>query len=249
MNKYKLRRNYVSNYSNNEEIVRGKLAFKTVETEWLNTDCPVIVLISIHSSFHQGSAGYLKMDALLSTIKNNIKGKIVVLLADTAHLHTSSLDFCGNTELAFNQCKKDADDLLERFKSLFENHEVVYWHAYISSDPVFRDRLSLVKKRYESDAQFQELIIQDAENTYTPGRENKYPHRALFVEKAVEDILEQCASMYVLINKGYRFLFYPGAPYNSVAAIETADKPLSWINVFLTIEKKTQNLVTTPALS
>lgn len=244
MNKYKLRKNYVSNYFNNEEIIRGKLAFKTEETLWVDTDESSIVLISIHSLFHSGSGGYLKLDAFLSTIKNNVKGKLVSLLADTAHLHTLSLDFCGNISLAFNQCMKDSDDFLDKFRVLFEKYEVVYWHSFICSDPTYKDMLSLVKRHYETDSQFQKLIIADAENTYTSEREKKYHNRTLFIEKGIEDILEQCASILVLVNKGYRFIFYPGAPYNSVADVSTVyipkDKHLSWINVCLTIEKKTK---------
>lgn len=239
MNKYKLRKNYISNYTNNEEMVRGKLAFKTEEAQWLDTDESVIALISIHSSFHSGPGGYLKMDAFLSTIKNNVKGKLVVLLADSAHLHTLSLDFFGNISSALNQCVKDSNGFVEKFKALFDKHEVVYWHSFICSDPTYKKMLSLVRKRYEIDSQFQEFVIADAVSTYTSERENKYPNRSLFVEKAIEDILEQCASSLVLVNKGYRFLFYPGAPYKSVANVST-DRHLSWINVFLSIEKKTK---------
>lgn len=57
----------------------------------------------------------------------------------------------------------------------------------------------------------------------------------------IEDILEQCACLFVLAHKGYQFQFYPGSPYSSVEYVNcySLDQRISWINVFLTIEKKT----------
>lgn len=71
----------------------------------------------------------------------------------------------------------------------------------------------------------------------------KFSNKELFIEKAIEDLLEQCASLLVLSNKGYRFQFYPGKPYASIEYVNRVfipkDNQIFWIDVFLTIEKKT----------
>ncbi|MBA3284150.1 MAG: hypothetical protein H0U27_03690, partial [Nitrosopumilus sp.] len=108
MNIYKWRKNFTSVYINRDEVVRGKLAFKTKETNWLNTETPVVVLISIHSSFNDGICGELKMNAFLSTIKNHVKGKITILLSDIAHLRTRNLHHQEDLKKTFDCCIEDA---------------------------------------------------------------------------------------------------------------------------------------------
>lgn len=242
MNKYAWRNNCTAIFIDHERTICGKLAFKTKEKEWLETKSPVIALISIHSSFHEDFGGDLKMDAFMATIKSYVKGKITVLIADQAHLHTLSLCHANSLEKALQESRKAAERLKERYHPYFENCTVVYWHDYISHDPQFLFKLALMKNLYQNDLNFQKLVQKDAEVTYTPERMKKHPNKILFMEKAIEDILEQCVCVLVLASKGYKFQFYPGKPCESTDYVKKtllpSDRQISWIDVFLTIEKK-----------
>jgi hypothetical protein len=243
VNTYNWRKNFTASYLNHEKIICGKLAFKTKELDWLDTPEPVIILVSIHSKFHEEVGGNLKMNALLSTIKSHVKGQITVLISEMAHLQTLSLNYQGNVKLAFEECLEEAQNIDCRYQSYFENCKVVYWHSYINKDSHFPFSLDIIRNAYEKNQMFRELVNQDAKGTYTTERKKKYPNEVIFIEKAVEDILEQCASLLVLVNKGYAFQFYPGRPYPSAEytsrVLVPGERRISCINVFLAIEKKT----------
>lgn len=248
MNTYIWRKNFTATFQNDLKMVRGKLAFKTKVVHWLETETPVIILISIHSAFHEEIGGDLKMNAFISTIKSCVKGRITVLIADRAHIQTNSLNKQNNLEKAFEECISSACALRDRYEPYFDSCNVVYWHSYIYQDNVFATSLNLLKDLYQSDMHFRELLLKDAESTYTTTRIKMFPSKDLFVEKAVEDILEQCASILILANKGYRFLFYPGSPYASIEYVNQVlipeNKQISWVDVFLTIEKKSITVFT-----
>lgn len=242
MNKYSWRKNFTAVASNDEKTIRGKLAFKTQKTHWLDTASPVIVLISIHSLFHQGLDGYLKMEALTSIVKNHVKGKITILLSDRAHIRTLSLKYGFNIEKTFQECLIASQQILNRYQSLFADCDIAFWHSYICEDKEFHLCMSSLKKLLEIDYHFYQLLLRDAEETYTYEREKLFAAKQLFIENAMEDILEQCACIMVLAKKGYRFQFYPGRPFSSVSYVSEViliEPKLSWVDVFLTIEKKT----------
>lgn len=243
MNTYNLRKNFTAFYSDQEKAIRGKLAFKTKELHWLGTHAPVVILISIHSAFHQAIEGELKMNALLSTIKSHVNGKITILFADRAHLQTMSLHYSGDTCLAFEKCVLDARLLNKRYQSYLDNCQIAYWHQYVFQDTQYSSYINFLEKAYLTNKAFQDLIDCDAEGTYTQVRSEKFLNKNLFIEMAKKDLLEQCASLFVLASKGYRFQFYPGKPYSSVDFVSRhffcEEKRLNWVDVFLTIEKKT----------
>lgn len=242
MNKYHWRKNFTAVYSHQEKKIRGKLAVKTRELHWLETCSPVVILVSIHSLFHEEIGGDLKMNALLSIIKSHVKGNVTVLFSDRAHLQTISLNYQENLDLALEECLKDAKRLSCRYQPYFEDCKVVYWHSYITQDKHFSFSLNFIKDAYQADLSFKNLIDLDAESTYTNERREKYSNKKLFIAKAREDLLEQCASLLVLSYKGYRFQFYPGKPYSSVEYVNNyfipENRRVSWIDVFLTMEKK-----------
>jgi hypothetical protein len=250
MNKYLWRKNFTAVDLNHERLIRAKLAIKTKELDWIETQNPVVILVSVHSAFHEEIYGDFKMEALLSTIKSHVKGKILVLFSDRAHLRTFSLNCQQDLKLALDSINKDAQLLNLRYQSYFENCEIAYWHSYISQDDSFFDSLTDIKNFYQTDLTFRELVDQDAADTYTIDRSKMLTDRELYTECAKEDILEQCACLLVLSKKGYRFQFYPGKPYASVEYTNnnyiSEDKRISWINVFLSIEKKT--IIEQPAL-
>lgn len=242
MNKYNLRKNFTAVYSNNNVRIRGKLAFKTKELDWLETHNPVIVLVSVYSAFHEEIGGDLKMNALLSTIRRHVKGKVTVLLSDRAHFHTNSLEYQENVKQTYEESLKKAYSLKSRYQPYFDDCTVVYWHSYIYQEEQFAECLTFLKNIYEADSAFRELVNLDANGSYM-NRQNEMLNKERYLIKAKEDILEQCAAIFILAKKGYRFQFYPGSSNLSVEYINKVYIPeqqrISWINVFLTIEKKT----------
>lgn len=238
MNTYQWRSNFKAFVSNGDRTICGKLAFKTKNTQWINTTAPVIILVSIHSSIHEEMSGELKINALISTIKKNVKGKITVLLADTAHRQTLSLK-----GVSFNECILSAQQIKNRYHSYWENCGVVFWHSYILQDSNFIPLLSYLKELYVQDSIFRSFLLKDAEIAFTKQRKEEYPDKESFIEKTIEDLMEQCACIGVISNKGYRFQFYPGSSNFSTEYINQKilpiEKQVNWIDVFLSIEKKT----------
>ncbi|MBA3237873.1 MAG: hypothetical protein H0T62_05920 [Parachlamydiaceae bacterium] len=243
MKKYFFRENFTAFFKNQDQIIRGKLAFKTHDTLWVNTEHPVIVLVSIHSAIHKNIDGDLKMNAFISSIKKLVKGKITVLLSDRAHLQTYSLKYHDGIEKAFERCLISAHTLKERYQPYFETCEVVYWHSYIYQDKTFLPSLKFIQRLFKHDSSFREHLLQDAENSFTIERIHMFASKEQFIEKAAEDLLEQCACVLVLSEKGYRFQFYPGRPNASTIYLNDTviphEKKVSWVNVFLSIENKT----------
>lgn len=242
MNIYNLRKNYFAIFSNKEICINSKLAFKTKETHWLHTDAPVILPISIHSAFHKKITGEMKMEAFISIIKDHVKGKITILLTEKAHLNILSLKFNNNYQKAYEICLKEAQMLEKHFHWLFAGCNIAFWDFFICQDPKYREFQERIKNLYLIDPVFRNHLLADAETTYISDRINEYPDRTLFIEKTIDDIMEQCVCLLVLIEKGYRFQFYPGNQYVAVEYVNHIffddEKRMSLIKVFLTIEKK-----------
>lgn len=214
-----------------KDTIKAKLAVKTKEVDWLGTEAPSVVLVSIHSLFHQSPDGDLKMKALMQTLKNRIKGKITILLSDAAHLHTYCLQFSQDIQSALHACAKEADRLIDRYGDSFTGCHVASWHSYICQDAAFFTALQAVKALYAEDRLFKEHVLNDIRPDFA------------HTWCAIEDLLTQCASHLVLAEKGYRFLFYPGKANLACEYVNRTllakEKRLLWINVFLSIEKKT----------
>lgn len=242
MNIYAWRKNFSATVSNKERTLQGKLAFKTKDTHWLDTHHPVVVMISIHSAFHEVGAGDLKMNALISVIRSSVKGKVTLLICDRTHVQTRSLLHQNNLELAFEECLRSSNTLVNRYQSYFKGCSTAYWHSYICQDKKFKKAEALVRDLYQNNDIFRDYVNQDAQAAYTNERMEYFLDRACFIEKSIEDILEQCAGLVVLSEKGVRFQFYPGNPCKSTEYLNrmilTPEKKISWVHVFLTIEKK-----------
>lgn len=242
--RYILRRNHTSIIYNKEEMIRGKLAFKTKTDNWLNTESPVVILVSIDSAFHKPIDGDLKMNALIATISSHVQDKITVLMADYAHFQTTILDYHDETA-AFEACLKQNKELVSRYQTCFLSSSLSYWHSYICSDANYHSFLNTVKELYVKNSNFRDYLQADVENTYTEKRKQKYKDVEAYRRKAVEDIFEQCVCLLVLAEKGYRFLFYPGPPLASteymIRHLLSPNKQIKWVDVFLSIEKKTKS--------
>lgn len=236
------RNNFTSIYQNANVSITGKIAFKVKEKHWIGTQSRVVLLISIHSAFHDDYQGELKMNAFVETIKKTVKGPITVLFTEKAHVQTLALRYQNNYQMAFSQSLSDARNLATRYQSYFNSCRITYWHEYIEQDPSYSESTQKVQELYKNDSLFQHYLSLDAVSAYTEKRMQEFPDKDLFIEKTIADLLEQCTGLLVLANKGYRFQFYPGS---SNLSVEYANRHLipknnqiSWINVNLSIEKK-----------
>lgn len=214
--------------------VNGHLAFKTRQADWIGTVNPSIALVSVHSTFNEGIDGYFKMAAFISTIRENIQGKVSVLIADTAHLHTMRL--LGGS---LDQLSQSAQELVLRFSSYLAAVEVDYWSSSIMENPEYKKYKKQLLQLAQTDNHFMSVLLGDAESAYTEKREVVFPNKALFIEKMIDDLIEQCTCMQILAKQGYRYIFYPGTPCASTEYINHLFKnDIQWIDVFVTIEKK-----------
>ena len=238
MSLYSLRKNFKVQLKTPDKIITAKAVFKTKETNWLNTDEPVIIPISIHSAFHNENQGEIKISTLVSVIKNHVKGKVT--MAEKAHTQVLSLKYQGNYQKAWEECVKSSQLLVDRYQAYFDGCLVLSW-SYIEMDRNYEECKKNIVSLSETDFLFREYLIRDAEDTYTENRIKEFPNRKLYIEKAVKDILEQCIAQLVMAKKGYRFLFYPGKSFTSqkyAATFFAQEGRLSWISVFLSIEKQ-----------
>lgn len=240
MNKYSIRKNFKATYLKGEQIIQGKAAFKTKETAWLDTSLPVIALVSTDSVFNEGISGHLKMNAFISTIRNNVNGEISVLIADAAHQNAQGLKNC---QLSQEHYLWLAKELVHRHSSYFKGCRLLYWSSSILQDKDYisvQEQLTLLSK---TDLNFRKCLLKDAEDAYTEKRRLEFPDKALFIDETIADIIMQCAAIQILAKQGYRYLFYPGPPCSSTEYTSRILIPfenrLLWIHVFLTIEKTT----------
>lgn len=233
--KYLLRKNFKSVYRQANYSLLGHIAFKTRDALWLDTSHPALVLISVDSAMHTGAEGHLKMEALISIIRSSVKGPLTVLIADTAHLQTRRL---VEDKAAFSNSLQAADELICRFSSHFTGCNLLYWHQ-LSQEPSYWSLKAEIKMLVQTDHEFQTLLFEDAEGTWTEERRCFYPDRNRFIEAAIEDLMEQSVCLQLLARRNYRYLFYPGEPYESTLYLDKlTSSRLKWINVFLSIEKK-----------
>lgn len=243
MSIYLFKNNCIAYFKDKQTKIRSRLVFKTRETHWLNTEHPVVIPVSIHSALHKYIDGDLKMNAFMSSIKIFVKGKITVLLTERAHLQTYSLKHRNDIEKAFDECLSMAETLKKRYQPYFESCEVVYWHSYIRQDKNFLNSVKTVQDLFQYDPIFRNHLLNDAEKSYASGFKEEGISKEQYIEKAVEDILEQCTCQLVLCEKGYRFQFYPGGQNATTQylndVIISQEKKLSWIDVCLCIDSKT----------
>lgn len=223
-----------------DQTAHAKVSFKTKESTWIDSENPVIIPISLHSIFHDEYKGEIKMNALISVIKDHVKGPITILMTEKAHLHALSLKYNHDYTQAWQECLQASQNLSSRYADFFKYCQVSNWN-YISEDKNYEKAKHFILSLFDNDAIFREYLYKDALSTYTTDRAEVYLDQPLFIQKTIEDIIEQCSALLVMAIKGYRFLFYPGAPLTSqeyVRSLFPKETPISWISVFLNIEKR-----------
>jgi len=237
--KYLFRSNYKGICEIEGERLLGHLAFKTQDISWLDTSSPVVVLVSVNSAFHEKGEGFLKMEAFLATIRRHVKGEIVILIADTAHLYAQHL---LEGPSATQSCLSAGEELVSRYRSLFAGSTLLYWHA-LRRDEAYEEIRSHILTLFHRDATFRQYLFEDADSAFTEKRKSEFLDKGQFIESTVADLIEQCVYLQLLARKQFRYLFYPGASCKATEYLRTIlSNGLQWIDVFLTIEKKAKNL-------
>lgn len=227
------------NCSNKKNI--KKIMFKTQSAQWVETESPIIIPFSIHSKFHDGEMGEHKVRSLITTIKEHTKAPITILLTEEAHVQVLSLSYESDIQKASAECFIDAKTLANQFKHFFEGCDVQFWCTMISNDPEYQHYKTKIRHIYETDTQFQQLLYSDAQSTYSAEREQQFPNKEEFIQKSIEDLLEQAIYLFIMSKRGFRFEFYPGKPFSSSEYINRtflpAETQLLRITVCLTTQK------------
>lgn len=219
-----------------------KVAVRTNGDQWVNTQDPVIILFSVDSVFHEGQKGALNVEVLTYIIQKHVRGEIIILMTEKAHVNVSSLLYDDNRNEAFERAIRDAQSLINKFNTIWNEFQVEFWYDFINKDPHYESYFKQIADRYEVDNQFRTLIQQDAERTYTEEREREFPDKQIYINKTIEDLLEQAAYVLVIAKKGYRFAFYPGRQNGSLLYIAEqlvpSEQRVAHIHVNISFEKK-----------
>lgn len=164
---------------------RTKIVIKTENSDWVDTHSPVIVPFSVHSAFHEGNKGKLKVHAFLKTLKENVKNKITILFTEQAHIHALSINKELDIEKTIAMCTQDAHQLAGSLKEYMAGCDIAFWDNFINNDPDYSLYKKIIDDCYQTDKQFQQLLYTDAENSYSESFARLYPDKNLFIEKTV----------------------------------------------------------------
>lgn len=219
-----------------------KIAVKTTTSAWIGVSDPVVILLSIHSAFHEAEKGALNIQALISTIKGHVNGSPSIVLSEKAHLNVLTLKYNGDQAKALAVAKHDAQALATTFNEDFKDCRVLLWGDYVTRDPLYAACAQQVMALHETDQNFRELLARDAESTYTEFRAEEFPDKQAYIRSTIDDILEQCIYTLVIAKKGYRFEFYSGRQYDSIYSVNSTllpvEEQLTHVHVNISFERK-----------
>lgn len=218
-----------------------RIAIKTSSCDWIGSDEPAIILFSVHSAFHEGPKGMVNVKAILSAIKQNMHGPITLLLSEKAHLNVLAIEH-GDYAKALALATHDAHAIAHTFAAEFEGCLVTYWDDFITKDSYYSTAQKKIMALYETDQQFQQLLEEDAQKTYTIERSLQFANKELYLDATTKDLLEQCIYALVAAKKGYRFEFYPGRQYECMqyvnATLLAPEERINHVHVYIAFEKK-----------
>lgn len=200
------------------------LRLKTRPNSWIDTDTPVIIPISLESKF---ASCRIKLSALLKLVKENVKGRITLLICEGAHRHTLTLKHGKNTKDVINNM---TSDFMKRSEiSVFE---ITTWNEFVLQDPMYHDLKLQIEELYSNDLEFRKKLLNDAKNTYTEERSISYPDKSSYMAAAQQDLMEHCIFLLTAVKNGYKYEFYPGATRESAKHYEKC-RELTRVNVTL----------------
>lgn len=191
-------------------VIESKMMIRTSPTSWRGTSQPIILPFSIHSAIHEGISGTFKIISFLKAIKSNTNGKVTVLLCEGAHLHVLSLKYMGDMNAAMCKCRKDAENLLQRFKDELIECTVLFWDDFINKDIHYNEYKKIVMSIYESDEMMRLLINNEAEKSYTATRAYEYPDKFVYINKAILDLIEMTIAIKIMYESNHKIHIYPG---------------------------------------
>lgn len=194
----------------------AKIIMKTQSDAWVNTKEPIILPVSIHSAFHEGSLGQAKMETFLKVIEHYADGPVTLLITEDSHANVLSMKHAGDYQKAVEQCLKDAELLLSRFAEVVEGFDIQYWHTLIKKHPQYSGYKAQLWALVKNDAEARMLLVEDAEKTYSAQKMAEYLDKSAYIDMAIADLVEQAAYLCVITELGFKFEIYPGKRYKSV---------------------------------
>ena len=193
------------------QINGQRVKVKTQPGNWLRTMDPVIIPISIHSVIHND---LFKIHSMLNVVKNNVAGRITVLMCEGAHLQTFKLQ-CKDAE---ERIRRDTDMLIKHYSQYLKDCEVIHWNEFVNYHDSYNIFKTRINELYDTDSEFRLKVQQDAS----------------YIKPAESDMLEQCIYLMIASEKGYKFEFYPGSRSKSMCYINDKNSTkLTRINVTL----------------
>lgn len=190
-----------------------KIAIKTSCDMWVDSSSPAIIMFSVDSFFHEGEKGLLNLKYFISTIKQKAKGPIKFLVTELTHINVQKLKY--NERQLLQELFKSTYSLISKLTEFCDMSEIVLWSDFVSKDSDYNYYLSKVNNLYKNDGNFRELILQDAELSYTEERKEEFPNKEAYLNAAIKDLLEQAVYPFIASKNGYKFDFYPGKQNSS----------------------------------
>lgn len=219
--------------------IRSKIIIKTDEASWVQTNYPVVLPLSVRPFVHEEPQEIAKIHALLSLIKDNVKGKITVFFTDKTNLQDLKVlhPYLEDTQ----KCNRDAQALFTKYQPFLKGFDVVFWNNVIKESPDCLEYSTRIKKFYNTDPRFRYLVNIDSEQTDSDVRIEQFPNTQLYLEKSKADVLQDCVCRLIFAAKGYRFIFYSSKPNTSCEYANRLLLPknheLTPVHVFLSINK------------
>lgn len=199
----------------NSKAIEHDIRVRTTPNIWVNTTDTVVIPISIHSAFHDND-GFCKISSLMRAVKLNAKGKVVVLFCEGAHVNVLSLKHENDVKKALRFCRRDAEQLFEKYKSEFLDCEVVYWHDFIMQDKQYDYYKNLINSLVNEDQQLKIMICNEIEDEYKGKLVDNYPDRYSYMKMAFLDRIEMIVGEVIMYSNKCRYQLYPGKMHESM---------------------------------
>lgn len=219
----------------NGEIVKTLVKINTSNPGWQNKNLPIIVPISIHSAFHEGEQGEIKIKALFDYIHSYAKEKVMILMCEGAHLNVINIKN-DDMKCTYEICRRDAHQLVKKFNRYFNRFDITFWNEFVVQHNHYGQYKSELLDLYNNDLNFNKLVSNDAENMYTEKLSNQYTNKKCFIDNTKKDILEMIVGCRIKFHEGYRIHIYPGKIFTSMEYIKNLHfKDMIFVNASLKV--------------
>jgi hypothetical protein len=148
----------------------------------------------------------------------------------------------GYKKIAVKTSSSDAHAFTQDFHEYLHGRRVVLWNDFVNKDPLYTQCAVDIQDLYETDQSFKDLLVSDAERTYTAARAEEFPDKQQYIRATIADLLQQCIYLLISAKKGYRFEFYAGKQYDCLYFVNSvllpAQEQITLVNVNISFEKR-----------